>query len=250
MVSHDGKPYVWLEAAEHAGVSLTDVDKALIKKVIGVIHNGNLDVSPNTVLVCSQKEAQDLSKAADQMKNMKSKHLQSGGTIAEAFVTNFTFSPEVVETYLADPKAAVTSLPTPITIGGKAVFLALTWREDSMWLSAVGSHSGACEPLCIQLRSVSPALTMRKEFKLPVPAAEPILFLNFAKRGVRKETQGTGLCCTMQGRKAFANNMKAGILCTGLACDLETSAGGTGRKSYAITLQLDTPGWARRNIPA
>ena len=78
-----------------------------------------------------------------------------------------------------------------------------------MWLSTIVATRNAFKPFRIQLRTVSSALTMRKQFTVWSPEQE--------------EQKGDGLCCKLQKQKAFADSLRNGILCIGLACSLDTT---------------------------
>jgi hypothetical protein len=226
MASRDGHAYAWRTAATHANLSLGGVDKTSVKAVFGAVQKSDHDLHRSTIMLKSTNDVQAFLKATEQTKKAKDKHVQAGGKIGETFLTHISFTPEDVKSYLADPHAAVTSRPIPITIGKDTIELTMTWHRDAMWLSvhATPSAEKSFKPFGIQLRTVSSPLTLRKDFQV---------------RNSKEKQQGTGLCCMLQSPSAFAQNMESGILCTGLLHDLETTRG----SRSANALGLDNPGW-------
>jgi len=223
------KPNVWLQVASEAGLCLVGADKVSIKSVLGVVLSKHISQRPETLVVSSHRSAQEISKAVQNMQYMRTKHLKDGGRIAEAFVTQFHFTREAVEQYVADPDRPVSSIPIRMAMAGNAMMkVVLTWYEGTMWLSMrqTGPKKRPFQPFAIELRTVSSPLTMRKDFMVWRPFNE-------------QRFRGHGLCCMLGSSSAFAENMRGGILCTGFVHD----AVNTGAKPCALiaALQLDGP---------
>ena len=150
--------HAWPAAAVHAGLSLIGVEqKTSIKAVFGAVRDH--DQRSEAIFLPSSKSAQDLIKATQHMKNMTTKHLDLGGQMASSFLFKFQFEPEDVESYIADPHREVSSIPLLMSMGQNTIELTLTWRGDTMWLSADAVHATSFDPFSIQLRAVSPTLT-------------------------------------------------------------------------------------------
>merc|ERR1712216_892003 len=130
-----GKQRAWLTVAGHEGLSMMGVEsKRCMKAAFGAIQGH--DYRPERFLMRSAKAAQDLLKAAQQMKSMKTKHMTLGGRIASSFITHFQFHPDAVDAQVLDPSLPVPSKPVPMTIGNEVIRITMTWHQGTMWLSA------------------------------------------------------------------------------------------------------------------
>jgi hypothetical protein len=224
MTNWEGKPRAWLAVAEAAGLSLANVDKACIKKVLRAVHDSKCALGVEPLLVHSPKVAQELVKAVEQMKTMQATHLQEGGRVAEPFITRLCFKAEDVDAYLANPRMPVNSLPIFLSMANNIdIKIVLSWRDRSMWLSAFALCNGRFHQFGMHLRSVSSQLILRKDFVACT---------------MEYQQPGTGLCCMLQKPAELAESMKAGILCTGLLHDLEASTPNRG-SARLNALQLD-----------
>jgi len=200
LVNGDGKPHAWLAAALQAGLNLVAVDKSSIKAVFGAAHNHDIRVRPQTMSLNS-KGAQELVKVAEHMKNKRSKLMQLGAQAVETFIVHLDFGSEAIKSYLADPKASVSSLPIPISMGDTTMNFSLTWRGAAASLVVEAPSDVPLKPFGIQLHTVSSSIVMRMSFDV-------------------ENLYGSGLCHFMQTPKAFAKTMEEGILCVGLVHSL------------------------------
>lgn len=223
-------PYAWLAAANHAGLCLVDVDKRSIKATFGALKNCEQILRPDAPLLYSKRGSQELVKAAQQFKNMELKHLQVGGLIAKTFITRFYFSSKDIESYIAAPKAAVTTMPISVSMGKGTIDIALTWHKGTMLLATQAKCDEHMQPFIIHLRAISSPLMMRKEFEV---------------WRANDTQEGSGLCCTSQKASDFAQSMQDGILCIGLMLDSKDGASPPSKNArLASALQLDSPGWS------
>lgn len=207
MANGEGKPVAWLTAASHAGLSFGDVDKKSIKAVFGAVKNHHFKIQPPTIAVSTSRAAKELCQATQQMKNMRMQHLGSGGEIAEPFIARFSFTPECVKMYLANPHVTIYSIPVAMTVGKAVLQVSLAWHAEKTWLHTEAKCKGTFKPVIMQLRTVSSPLTIRKHFCV------------WGKS--RQEQEGDGLCCMLPTEATLADILcKDGILCVGLVSDL------------------------------
>jgi len=205
MANFEGKPHPWLSAAMHGGLSFDDADKTSIKAVFGVFQNRHLQLRPRTVFVHGSKGAKQLTQAAQQMKNLRAQHLQSGGAIADPFIARFCFTPEDVKSYLAQPTVPLYSNPISLNIGKTCLQVALGWNKGKTWLYTEVTHEESLKPFSIQLRSASSLLAIRTHLRI---------------WRLRQEAEVDALFCMPPTSTAFADILCTdGILCAGLVCD-------------------------------
>jgi hypothetical protein len=223
MADFEGKAEVWRNAADMVGVSVSNVEKAAIKSLLAAVQNFDLHLPRQPISIKSPKEVQSFVKAIQHLKKTQAAHLKSGGKDANTFITHFQFSDEDVQSYLKDPESTVSSIPVPILVGEKFTFLTLSWSKGTM-LSSIQTDKASFRGLGLQLRAISPALTLLKDF-------------NFSKAEGRQ--QGSGLCFMSQKPATFASEMKTGILIAGLLHDLKAVDG----RGSADALHLDNPTW-------
>jgi hypothetical protein len=226
MIDRNSRPHTWIVAATSAGLTLGGVKKTAIKALFGGLKACFLT---QIIVLPTNSHVQQLTKAVEQMQGMKKKHVERVGQFADTFVANFTFRSEDVDSYQADPQKAISSNAVTVCTGDRLAGLTLTWKSGSMYVSAhaLGLLS---KPFGVHLRTVSSPVTMRMDFKL---------------REVRMEQAGRGLCCMLQTQQSFAESLREGILCAGLAYNIENDVAEVGFTDATTLggLQIDKPGW-------
>jgi len=222
----DFTPQAWIDACNQEFFSVTNVDKASIKSLLGAVEQFDHTLHEHSILMTSQKEVQSFVKAFEQVEKKKSKHLQSGGASVNTFVGLLRFSDENVQSYLDNPQSTVSCVPLPIEVGDEVFDVTLSWSNGTMCASARPWNISRKQPkeIGLHVRAVSSPLTMHKDFIL---------------RKAEEQQRGTGLCYMPQKSAAFAAEMKKGILVVGLGHDLK----GCEVCSTAEALQLENPTW-------
>lgn len=219
LANWQGKPHAWLTAALQVGLNFVGIEKSCIKAAFSVMEGH--DFRADSITVSSMKGAQELIKAVQLVKNLRTRHLESSGVIAISFVIYLYFPARDLEAYRADSEAAVSSIPIMIDLGNTVTEMVFTWCEETMWLSTHAVKREPFMPFSLQLHAVASPLTMRKYFTVQKP---------------QEVQRGGGLCCTLQKPNAFIDTMQAGILCTGFARSLN-SGPETARTINALHLE-------------
>jgi len=225
MANPGGKPLAWVTAATQAGLYVVDGNKSSIKAALLAVSTFDRAVDFKGISIEDGKSAKELTKAADQIRKIKIKHLQAGGQFADTFIARFSFSPEDVEMLQGDLRATVRSLPISMVIGNNALVLTLIWSRTATRLLVLAEDEASFKPVSVQLRSISSPLILRMEFCFGKPGGE---------------VEGCGLCDTLQSPQALTKSMRGGILCAGIVADLQYKAG---MWKQMNALNLDRPDW-------